>query len=62
MDAEGNGSTVNKLLEQLSPLRVCTATPANGGDWSYILWTGEGHSWWVGDPIDKEYLENDLKT
>jgi hypothetical protein len=45
-----------RFLDRLIPLRVCAAIPGNGGDWNYILWTGQGHSWWVGDPIDKELM------
>ena len=33
---------------KLVTLFVCAACPANGGDWSMLLWLNNGQrSWWV---------------
>src|SRR4249919_2598215 len=34
-------------LSQLAPLYICVAMPAEGGDWSYLIWTTKGRSWWA---------------
>src|SRR4249919_1518783 len=49
--SEDQKMTAQEFFEQFTPLKVCAAIPGEGGDWSYILWTGAGHSWWAGDPL-----------